>query len=122
MSSRYSKNELFAEAFNNFYPLVFSTVYTKVGNYDESEDICQEIFMRFFRKFDEIIDFRKWLYGTLRNVLLEYYRKKSKERIDEYTLVEDVSLSYVNGFPPWLALRTGVDIKSRTGNWLWSNF
>ncbi len=89
----------FTEAYLEFYPLVYSAVYKKVGNKDDAADICQEIFMIFMEKFDEIENRRNWLLGTLRNVVYRYYQRKatkSTEDIDE--MFNDIGLTFVNGF------------------------
>ncbi len=93
-----NKKDKFTEAYSNYFPLIFSTIYTKVGEFHEAEDICQEIFIRFYKKFDEISSYRKWLYGTMRYVLLEHYRKKSKSNNNEQLDTDDVSMTYINGF------------------------
>ncbi len=91
------KKDKFTEDHKRYYPLVFSAVYTKVENIDDAKDICQEIFIRFFEKYEEVKDSRKWLYGTLRNVVLEYYRKQRGD-VDIDDVFKDVSLTFVNGF------------------------
>ncbi len=88
----------YSEAYADFYPLIFSVVYIKINQYEESEDLCQEIFIRLFNKFNEIDDIRKWLYGTMRNVLFEYYRKKKVPTEDIEQYLDDSSMSFVNGF------------------------
>lgn len=72
------KAEQFSSAYMELYPLIFSSVLARIGNRDDADDICQEIFMIFYDKFETIENNRTWLYGTMKNVLLNYYRKKSK--------------------------------------------
>ncbi|MFH0975873.1 MAG: sigma-70 family RNA polymerase sigma factor [Spirochaetota bacterium] len=91
------KKDRFTEDHKRYYSLIFSTVYTKVENIDDTKDICQEVFIRFFENYEKIIDSRKWLYGTLRNVVLEFYRKE-KGDIDIDDVFKDISLTFVNGF------------------------
>ena len=92
------KRDNFTDSYIDYYPLVFNAVYTKVGNLDDVKDICQEIFIIFYEKFDEIRNLRKWLLGTIRNVVYEYYRKTKKSTVDIDAIFNDVSLTYVNGF------------------------
>jgi len=92
-----NKKHIFADLHNKYYPLIFSAVYTKVGDTDDTNDICQEVFIKFYEKFEEIENKRKWLYGALRLAILEFFRKKkSNVNIDE--VFSDVSLTFVNGF------------------------
>lgn len=87
----------FIEAYNDYYPLIYSVVYSKVMSVEDAKDISQDVFMRFFEKQDEVENPRKWLLGTLRNVVFEHYRKK-KDSVDVDELFEDISMSFVNGF------------------------
>lgn len=91
------KKNVFTDAVNKYYPLVFSAVYTKVNNTDDAYDICQEVFLKFFEKFDEIENHRKWLYGALRLAVFDHYRARDKSaKIDD--IFKDVALTFVNGF------------------------
>ena len=91
-----ASKEDFIDAYNRLYPLVYSTVYTKIGNVDDTKDICQEVFIRFYEKIDEVRSPRKWLYGTLRNVVLDYIKKKKPDATEED--LDDISVTFVNGF------------------------
>ncbi len=91
------KVDNFNKLYNSFYSLVFSIVYSKVSNYHDAEDICQEVFLRFYKKLDGIDNPRKWLLGCLRIVVLDFYKQK-KSDIDIDTLFDDISMGYVNGF------------------------
>ncbi len=88
----------FTETFNDYYPLIYSTVYTKVGDAVDAEDITQEVFARLYEKQNKVENTRKWLYGAMQNVIMEYYRKKagSEASVEDYT--SDISLTFVNGF------------------------
>ena len=92
-----NKKREFTEAYSDYYSLVLSTVYAKVGDMDESRDIAQEIFIVFFNKLDEIENKRKWLYGAIKNYVLKYYNTK-KDQVDIDTVFDDAGLLFVNGF------------------------
>jgi RNA polymerase sigma-70 factor (ECF subfamily) len=99
MSEKSAVRDTYTEAFAGYYQMVFNAVYTKVGNIADTEDICQEVFIALYRHIAEVENIRKWLYGTLKNAVLHYYRDKKyskKEDVDE--LFQDVSLTFVNGF------------------------
>lgn len=87
----------FSEIYSDHYTAVFGAVYTKVENPADAEDITQEIFTRFFENMEEIENNRKWLFGTLRNVVLEYFRSKNPD-IDIDNVFYDAALTFVNGF------------------------
>lgn len=92
------KNREFAESYNNYYPILFCSVYSKVANYADAEDICQEIFIKFHEKYDTIENKRKWLFGALRFEVMKYYRKIKPEFADPEKLFQDIGLNFVNGF------------------------
>ncbi len=88
----------YTEVYNDYYELMYHTVYQKTNNYDETEDICQELFTRLLENIAHVREMRKWIFVTLRNIIYEYYRKKGKndDNIDE--LYNDVRITFVNGF------------------------
>jgi RNA polymerase sigma-70 factor (ECF subfamily) len=93
-----NKREEFSKIYSEYFPLLLNTVYTKVGNYQDAHDICQEIFIIFYNKFHEVENPRYWLFGTMKNVVYQHYRKKSKPEADIDEIFQDVSLTFVNGF------------------------
>lgn len=92
------KRDAFTEVHADYYPLVFSTVYTKVGNLDDAQDICQEVFIKLYEKFEEVENPRKWLYGALRLAVLEYFRKKRGGDVNIDEVMDGVGMTFVNGF------------------------
>lgn len=98
MDCSFNKNREFAESYNDYYPVVFSSLYTKIGNAEDARDLCQNLFVKFYEKLDEIENRRKWLYGAIRLELLSFYRKKRRDNIDIDNLFNDVRLTFVNGF------------------------
>ncbi len=94
----FARNKKFAESYNDLYPVVFSAVYSKVGSIDDAEDLCQELFIKFYNKLDEIENHRKWLYGALKLEVMAYYRKKKPGVVDIDEVFDDVGLTFVNGF------------------------
>lgn len=98
MSSSFLKKCRFTEAYNDYFPLLYSIICRKIGNHDETEDLCQEIFIRFLDRIDEIENYRKWLYGTMKFVLLNYYRKKGRTTVSIDEIDDDSALVFVNGF------------------------
>lgn len=92
------KLDLFTEAYNNYYPLLFNAISGKVRDTHDTEDICQEVFIIFYNKFETIENHRAWLNGTMRNVVYDYYKRKGRNDEDINSIIEDSSMSYVNGF------------------------
>jgi RNA polymerase sigma-70 factor (ECF subfamily) len=96
--STFNRKAAFAEAYNDLYPVVLGAAYSKMGNMQDAEDLCQEIFVKFFNKMDEIDNARKWLYGALRLELMNYYRKHRPGMTDVEDVLDDAAMTFVNGF------------------------
>jgi RNA polymerase sigma-70 factor, ECF subfamily len=91
------KAEQFSSAYMELYPLIYSSVLARIGNRDDADDICQEIFVIFYDKFDTIQNRRTWLFGTMKNVLLNHYRKKNRTvNIDDD--FDGIGHTFTNGF------------------------
>jgi RNA polymerase sigma factor (sigma-70 family) len=93
-----SKKERFMKAYLDYYPLVYGTLYTRVANRDDADDLCQEVFIIFYNKIEEIENGRKWLMGTMKNVVLKYYRDKKADAVDIDSLFDDMGMTFINGF------------------------
>lgn len=88
--------EEFSQAYMEFYPLIYSSVLSRVGSQHDADDICQEIFIIMYDKFHEIENRRSWLYGTMKNVLMNHYRKNNKNVVS----VDDcdhAGMAFTNG-------------------------
>jgi RNA polymerase sigma factor (sigma-70 family) len=88
----------FKEVHKTCYSAIFSFIYSKVESFEDAEDLAQEVFLRLYRKMDEVEQPKSWLYGTMRIVLLDYYNEKGISTEDIESYLDDVSIGYVNGF------------------------
>lgn len=86
----------FTQAYMEYYPLLLSSLLTRINNAEEARDICQEVFIIFLEKFDTIQNKRAWLYGTLKNVVYKHYAKKRPD-VDIDQVFNDEGLAFVNG-------------------------
>jgi RNA polymerase sigma factor (sigma-70 family) len=73
-------------AYTEHYKFVLKTILRKIPDFDISQDLCQDVFLRLFIKFDNVKNVRTWLYGTIRNVLSEYFRRRKIPHIDAETI------------------------------------
>src|SRR6187397_2508455 len=72
---------------------VFNLAYKFVGRHDEAEDLTQEIFLRIFKAlhtFDRRANFQTWLISISRNLCIDHYRSRRKER---ETMARDIDAS-----------------------------
>lgn len=93
-----NKHNKFIDAYSNYFPIVLSSIYSKVGNKEDASDIAQEVFLRLFQKFDNVENVRRWLFTALKLVIKEFYRKKNMNEVDIDNFFNDISLTFVNGF------------------------
>jgi RNA polymerase sigma-70 factor (ECF subfamily) len=100
MPSVRTKHSEFTNNYSEHYSIVFGVLYSKVGNSDTAQDLTQEVFIRYYEKFEQVTNTKAWLLGVVKNVLFEYYRsqKNMPEEIAEEESEWDVSLAFVNGF------------------------
>jgi RNA polymerase sigma factor (sigma-70 family) len=94
------KEREFRKSYSDYYPIILNALCGKVGNMEDAEDICHEIFVSYYQKFDEVRDARSWLFGAMRFCISNYYRKKQGSdpaSIDIANMEEDASLAFENG-------------------------
>jgi RNA polymerase sigma-70 factor, ECF subfamily len=61
---------------------VFNIAYKFVAQYDEAEDLTQEIFVKLFRAlptYDRRAQFDTWLTRVSRNLCIDHYRRRRRE-------------------------------------------
>ncbi|MCP4131810.1 MAG: RNA polymerase sigma factor [bacterium] len=94
------KDSEFTKAYSLYYPVVFGSIYTKIGDTHTANDLAQEVFMRFFANQQTVEKPRPWLLGTVKNVLFEYYRKEysMEEEVAHSEAYSDIALTFTNGF------------------------
>jgi RNA polymerase sigma-70 factor (ECF subfamily) len=75
--------QAWAEIVQMHWRKVFNLAYKFVGRHDEAEDLTQDIFLKIFRAlhtFDRRANFQTWLISISRNLLIDHYRSRRKER------------------------------------------
>ncbi|MBN1497451.1 MAG: RNA polymerase sigma factor [Spirochaetes bacterium] len=95
------KERDFRKSYSDYYPMILNRLYSRVGNREDAEDICHEIFVNLYRKFDEVRDPRSWLLGAMRFCISNYYRKREgsdSESVDIDSMEDNVRLAFENGF------------------------
>jgi len=92
------RTKKFSEIYSDYYAVAYNAIYAKIHNTETAEELLQEVFARFYEKMDDVENPRKWLFGTLRNVLFEHYKKKTVDTADIDEIFYDANIGYVNGF------------------------
>ena len=91
----------FRDDYSDYYPLVFSVLYSKLNSREDAEDICQEVFVRYYHNMEKVENARKWLMAALRFEITNYYNKKATRKSDNENiddLFNDLNLAFENGF------------------------
>ena len=66
-----------------YWQRVFNIAYKHVARYDEAEDLTQEVFVKLFRAlptYDRRAQFETWLTRVSRNLCIDHYRRRRRER------------------------------------------
>lgn len=72
----------FKVLYDNYYRLVYYQAYLVLKNKEDSEDIAQQVFIRFFNKIDELpldLNIKAYLVKLSHNAAIDLYRKNKKE-------------------------------------------
>lgn len=78
-------NDEFTVSYKTYYDYVLKLINNRVSDINDSKDICQDVFIQFYKKMDSIHDQKNWLRGASRIGVLEFYRKKN-----DYIYTEDI--------------------------------
>ncbi|MCP4137894.1 MAG: RNA polymerase sigma factor [bacterium] len=91
-----ARESRFNELYRLFYPAVAGSIYSRINNREDTDEITQDVFLELSSNLDEIENVRAWLYKTLRRKVIDYYRKGKK--IPENIAIEGLNMTFVNGF------------------------
>ena len=76
--SQSTKDQPLTEWFRKLEKPLIIYAYQIVHDREEAEDLVQEVFLRFSRQENEILEPRAWLYKTLRNLSISFLRKNNR--------------------------------------------
>lgn len=98
------RNKRFTEVFQQYHRLIFKIVVEKVGDFNTTEEICQQVFLSFYKNMDRVKDdmVKSWLFITARNETIDCIRKRqirsgtaSYEHLGNLSAVEEPMAEYV---------------------------
>jgi len=88
------KRDEYTKIFTDHYHVVFNTIYTKVGNREDTEDLTQEVFIKIYtalKDFREEANLFTWLYRIAVNYSLNHLNKsKIKSTVSVETVLEPI--------------------------------
>lgn len=90
------KTDGFSKLYDQYFQPLYNHIYYKTTNQELTEDVVSDTFFKAFDKIasfriDTESSFRSWLYTIANNVLLDSYKKKDSDRLDESIDYEDTS-------------------------------
>ena len=95
------KTDHFGILMNKYHNEIFSFTFNMVGNYDDTEDLIQDIFIKVYNNLKKYnpqkASFRTWLYRissnqTLNYLKSSYYKGKVKSELDLTFLQDEVDI------------------------------
>ncbi len=77
--------EAFGELYDYFFPKIYHYIYNRVNDQQLAEDLVSDIFMKILKNLDtlkHISEVQGWFFSIARNTLIDYYRKKGRNKED----------------------------------------
>ncbi len=78
--------EEFLKAYDEYADMLFRFAFVKTSDREISKDMVQDTFVKTFeylQKGEEVNNLKSFLYQVLRNIVIDYYRKKKSFSLDE---------------------------------------
>lgn len=94
INKRNKRNEkAFLDAYDFYAPRIFRHIYFRVSSKETAEDITSQVFLKTWKYLlsDNIKNIKSFLYRVASNLLVDYYRKKSREPVQVDEEFENIS-------------------------------
>jgi RNA polymerase sigma-70 factor (ECF subfamily) len=93
--------DAFAELYDEYVKKVYRFVYFKISDQNEAEDLVSEIFLKAWyyltgSKAKEVKSFSGLIYRMARNMIVDLYRERAKNREVPHDAIEQMSLLSVS--------------------------
>ncbi len=73
-------NDIRTEIYESYHTKVQNFIYSKVNDMYLAEDICSDVFIKVYEKYDRFDDSKSslstWIFTIARNTLIDYYRTR----------------------------------------------
>ena len=72
--------DAFAEIYSRYWPILYRHAFKMLKNHDESEDVVQDVFVKFWKianELDENISIGAYLYASTRNNILNIFNRST---------------------------------------------
>ena len=86
-----SSGKIIANAIEKYSKQLFAFIKSKVKNTEDAEDVLQDVWYQFsdLTNISEIQNTSAWLYSVAKNRVVDLYRKKTTDSLEDYTLEND---------------------------------
>lgn len=91
----------FEEAYMRYNDELFRHCYLRVSDRERAVELTQEAFLRtwdYVKKGNEVLEFRPFLYRTLKNLIIDEYRKMKTQSLEK--MVEDTEGGSIEALLP----------------------
>lgn len=100
-STKVDKNTLLSEWIDSYSEYLYSWAYYKTSHRETAEDMVQETFLaacQAIDKFENKSNPKTWLTSILNNKIYDYYKKKAKSLIQNFSQASDDSDSFLEKY------------------------
>jgi len=78
----------FGVLYERYLDMIFVYIFRKIGNREQAEDICSQVWMKAMRDMmktdkDEDFLFKPWIYRIAHNMIVDYFRAKKETITDD---------------------------------------
>lgn len=90
----------FGLLYERYLEKIFIYIFRKVGNREQAEDICSQVWIKAMRDImktqkDEDFLFKAWIYCIAHNMIVDYFRTKKEiitnDILETHTLYSDIA-------------------------------
>lgn len=96
-------NDIKTEIYESYHAKVQNFIYSKVNDMYLAEDICSDVFIKIYEKYDRFDESKSslstWIFTIARNTLIDYYRTRHvhEEVPEDMAQDADVEEEVLNG-------------------------
>lgn len=85
------RENIISQAVSNYGGKLMSFIRPKVKNTEDAEDILQEVWYQFsnLTNLSEIVNVGSWLYRVSNNKIIDKYRKKTTENLEDFVYEDE---------------------------------
>lgn len=89
--SQQERENIISQTVKNYGGKLMSFIRPKVNSTEDAEDILQEVWYQFsnLTNLSEIVNVGSWLYRVSQNKIIDRYRKKTTENLEDFVYEDD---------------------------------